>query len=67
LLVQGDIGGFGAGSDLSVSALATVNYVFSDRLSASAGYKLLDVDYDHGGHVYDAHLGGPVLGLTHRF
>ncbi len=64
---QADIGGFGAGSDLTWSALATVNYTFSDHLSASAGYKVLDVDYDHGGHVYDTRLSGPVLGMTWRF
>lgn len=64
---QVDIGGFGAGSDLTWSALATVNYVFSDRLSASVGYKVLDVDYDHDGHVYDTRLSGPVLGMTYRF
>lgn len=64
---QADIGGFGAGSDLTWSALATVNYVFSDRLSASVGYKVLDVDYKRGGHVYDTRLSGPVLGLTYRF
>ncbi len=59
--------GFGAGSDLTWSALATVNYVFSDHLSGSVGYKVLDVDYDHGGHVYDTRLSGPVLGMTYRF
>lgn len=64
---QADIGGFGAGSDFAWSALATVNYVFTNRLSASAGYKVLDIDYNHGGHVFDARLSGPVLGLTYRF
>jgi len=67
LQAQADIGGFGAGSDLTWSALATVNYIFTDHLSVSAGYKLLDVDYDHGGYVYDARLSGPALGLTYRF
>jgi hypothetical protein len=64
---QADIGGFGAGSDLTWSAMATVNYVFSERLSASMGYKVLDVDFDHDGHVYDTRLSGPVLGMTLRF
>lgn len=64
---QADIGGFGAGSSLTWSALATVNYAFSDRLSASAGYKVLDVRYDRGGHTYDTRLSGPVLGMTYRF
>ncbi|WP_312412932.1 hypothetical protein [Shinella sp.] len=69
LSIQGqiDIGGFGVGSDLTWSALATVNYTFTDNLSVSAGYKVLDVDYEHDGHVFDTRLSGPVLGLTYRF
>jgi hypothetical protein len=69
LSMQGqiDIGGFGVGSDLTWSALATVNYTFTDNLSVSAGYKVLDVDYEHDGHVFDTRLSGPVLGLTYRF
>ncbi len=69
LSVQGqvDIGGFGEGSDLTWSALATVNYVFTDTLSVSAGYKVLDVDYSHDGYVFDSRLSGPVVGLTYRF
>lgn len=67
ILAQADIGGFGVGSDLTWSALATVNYVATDHLSLSAGYKVLDVDYDNDGHVFDTRLSGPVLGLTYRF
>jgi hypothetical protein len=64
---QADFGGFGVGSDHTWQALATINYVFSDRLSASAGYKLLNVDYESDGHVFDTTLRGPVVGLTFRF
>ena len=67
LQAQADIGGFGAGSDFTWSALATANYTLTDRLSASVGYKALDVDCDHDGHVYDARLAGPVFGVTYRF
>lgn len=67
LQAQADIGGFGAGSDLTWSALATANYVVTDRLSVSAGYKVLDVDYDRSGHVFDVRMSGPVLGMTWRF
>lgn len=67
LQAQADVGGFGVGSDLSWSALATVHYNLTDRFTASAGYKVLDVDYHHGGHVYDTRMNGPVLGLTMRF
>lgn len=64
---QADIGGFGVGSDLTWSVLATANYVFSDHLSASAGYKVINVDYARRGHVYNTRLSGPVLGITYRF
>ena len=64
---QLDVGGLGIGADATWSALATVNYVASDRLSVSAGYKVLDVDYDRGGHVYDVRLKGPAFGLTWRY
>ncbi|MBV5262439.1 hypothetical protein J3S89_00115 [Pinisolibacter sp. B13] len=67
LQAQADIGGFGAGSDFTWSAFTTVNYIVTDRLSVSAGYKALDVDYDRGGHVYDTRLSGPILGATWRF
>lgn len=69
LSVQGqvDIGGFGAGSDFTWSALATVNYIFTDTFSVSAGYKVLDVDYSDDGYVFDSRLSGPVVGLTYRF
>lgn len=64
---QADVGGFGVGADITWSALATVNYTVTDHLSISAGYKVLDVDYARGGHVYDTRLSGPVLGMTLRF
>lgn len=67
LQAQADIGGFGVGSDLTWSVLATVNYTITDNVSVSAGYKVLDVDYDHEGYVYDTQLSGPVLGVTWRF
>jgi len=66
-MVQADIGGFGAASKLTWQVLATVNYDVSDRVTASAGYKVLAVDYSSGGQVFDAVLSGPVLGLTWRF
>jgi hypothetical protein len=67
ILAQGDIGGFGAGSDLSWQALATVNYSFDNSFTVSAGYKILSIDYASDGHVFDTMLNGPVLGLTYRF
>lgn len=67
LMAQGDIGGFSAGSRLTWQVLGTVNYVFTDHLSASVGYKALWVDHDSDGHVYKGRYSGPVLGVTYRF
>jgi hypothetical protein len=66
-LFQGDIGGFGVGSDFTWQALATVNYNLTDKWTLSAGYKALSVDYDSDGHVFDTTLSGPVVGATFRF
>lgn len=64
VLVQADVG---VGARRTWQALGTLNVVLTDALSASAGYKALSVDYDEDGHVFDATLRGPVLGLTWRF
>ena len=67
LQAQGDLGGFGAGSRLTWQVMATANYVLTNRLSVSVGYKILKTDYRSGGHVFDTTLQGPVAGLTYRF
>lgn len=67
LQVQADIGGFGAGSERTWQALGTLNYELNRHLSVSAGYKVLDVEYEADGHVFDTTLQGPALGLTYRF
>lgn len=62
-----DLGGFGAGSDLTAQLLATINWQARDRLYLSAGYRHLTVDYDEGGAGFDGSFSGPILGLSLRF
>lgn len=64
---QGSLGGFGAGARHSHQAVVTVSYDWNEQFSVAAGYKVLDVDYRRGGHVFDTRMSGPVLGLTWRF
>lgn len=64
LQAQGSYGGFGVQSKKTWSAEMTVNYAFNKRISASAGYKLLAVDYARDGHVFDTRFKGPVAGVT---
>lgn len=61
------IGGFGAGSDLTWDALGVVGYQFNDSISAAAGYRHMAVDYHQDGFVFDVNLSGPVIGMTISF
>jgi hypothetical protein len=62
-----DLGGFGAGSDISAQLLATVNWQARNRLFVSAGYRHLQVDYDSGGRAFDVEFSGPILGMSLQF
>lgn len=62
-----DIGGSGAGADLTYQLLGTLDYQKSKKMTLRVGYRILSVDYDHGGFVYDIRMQGPVIGMTYRF
>ncbi len=62
-----DIGGFGAASDLTWQALATLDLAPRDWLAIRAGYRHPEVDYDHDGFVWDVAMSGPILGVSLRF
>jgi len=62
-----DVGGFGAGSDVTAQLLATVNWQAHDRMFLSAGYRHLEVDYASGGRSFDVQFSGPILGLSLQF
>ena len=65
--VRGTVGGFGVGADSEWGVYGGVTYQQSDRLSFTAGYRHLAVDYESGTTLFDVALSGPVLGLTYRF
>jgi len=58
-----DVGGFGVGSDLQWEALASVGYRFTPKVSASVGYRHLDIDFEDGNFLADVYLTGPYLSL----
>lgn len=66
-LIQGDLGGFGVGSDLTYQVTGTLNYRVSDRFFISAGWRHLHLDYASGGTRFEGSQTGPLLGITHRF
>ncbi len=69
LSARGDIGGFGLGgsSDLAWQAQALVGWRLSKVTTIAAGYRVLDVDYDNGGFLFDTTLSGPLLGVVFQF
>lgn len=62
-----DIGGFGVGSEFQWSLTAGLNYAFNESVALGFGWRVLDVDYDDDGVVYDARQSGPILGVTFQF
>jgi len=62
-----DAGGFGVGSDVTVQALATLNWRMTDAVFLSAGYRHLHVDYEDDGREIDFSFSGPLLGVSLKF
>lgn len=69
--VQGDIGGFGVGSDLTWQAFPYFGWQFAKWGSLQVGYRFLAIDYenDSGSRPfrYDVTYRGPQAGVTFHF
>jgi hypothetical protein len=69
--LQGDIGGFGAGSDFAWHLFPVVEAAVGKRASLAFGYRVLGMDYETGSgsefFKYDVITGGPIIGMTFRF
>jgi len=69
---RGDIGGFGAGSDLAWSLVSGFRYdlpwhPWDSQTWFSIGYKMLAYDYDKGNANIDVQYRGPAVGLGTAF
>ena len=67
LTAYGDVGGFGAGSDLTWQLLGTVDYRYNEWLTFRLGYRHLQINYKGNALRSDTALSGPILGSTVRF
>jgi hypothetical protein len=75
LVLRGDVGGFGVGSEFSWQAMGHLNWEFkrtqSAVWSAVLGYRALYVDFEKGAgnrlYQYDMLTHGPILGVSARF
>jgi hypothetical protein len=67
---EGDLGGFGVGSDFTWNAQAIVSYRVPWRgreLLFGVGYRALHWDYEDGDFAWDVTMSGPMLGAAVRF
>jgi hypothetical protein len=61
------IGGFGVGTDLQWEVLASASYLFNQSVSASIGYRHLEIDFDDGSFLAEFGLSGPYLAVSFNF
>jgi hypothetical protein len=67
---EGNLGGFGVGSDFTWNAQAYVGYqfsVFGRPTTLLVGYRALYQDYHHRDFEWDVTMHGPVIGTATRF
>lgn len=67
LAAQGDVGGFGVGSQIAWNVQATIGVNLTRNLFAEIGYRYVYIDYTHDGFVYDMNSFGLYSGLGVRF
>lgn len=75
LLLRGDVGGFGAGSEFSWNLLGAYSFeigvYYGATVSGVLGYRALAVDFQKGSganrYDYDVVQHGPLIGFTARF
>jgi len=64
---RGDIGGFGANSELTWQAFAGVGAQISRWGALIAGYRAIGYEYNQAGFSYDVTTYGPVVGFECHF
>ncbi|MFV0336976.1 MAG: hypothetical protein ACK5LK_01860 [Chthoniobacterales bacterium] len=67
LAAQGDVGGFGAGSDIAWMVQATIGVNLTRHIFVETGYRYFYMDYASDGFIYRAAEAGVFLGAGVRF
>jgi len=70
LFMEGDVGGFGAGSRLSLNGQAFLGYrttLLGYKSIIRAGYRVLHQDYREGGFEWKVTQHGPIVGASIEF
>jgi hypothetical protein len=64
--IAGDVGGWGAGSQLDYQAVGLLGYKLKPKLTLQVGYRYLHVDYRNDGATYDTTTSGALFGVTFK-
>jgi hypothetical protein len=67
LRARADVGGMNPSARLSMNGMLAMEYAFSDRVQALAGYRYLELDFRDDGYVLDLSASGFALGLALHF
>jgi hypothetical protein len=62
--IAGDVGGWGAGSQLDYQVVGLLGYRLKPRWTLQVGYRYLDVNYRSGSTIIDTAMSGGVLGVS---
>ncbi len=65
--VRGDVGGFGAGSDLTWNSTAFFNYKINKSLAMTFGYRYMDVQFNNPKSELNMKTYGPAIGVIFTF
>lgn len=64
---QADVGGFGAGSQITWNTQATLGVNFSRNIGFEAGYRYMYIDYDKDNFLYNVNMPGVFAGILLKF
>ena len=67
LAAQGDVGGFGAGSQIAWNVQATIGINITRNIFAELGYRYMYVDYENDNLLYQMNSFGLFAGLGFKF
>jgi hypothetical protein len=67
LAAQGDVGGFGAGSQIAWNAQASLGVNFTRNIFGEFGYRYYYLDYTNGGALFNAAEAGVFAGVGVKF
>jgi hypothetical protein len=62
--ILGDVGGWGAGSQLDYQVVGILGYRIKPKWTLQAGYRYLDVNYRSGSSILDTATAGAVFGVS---